>query len=146
MQKPQLAVIDGDGPAEDPFAELIDEMVERGVLTFDGGDAGDVPQQLPIRHRHQLQNPDFWFFAAGTVFIFLPFTSFIPFNAFEPLLAAGLFFNACGLIANLTRPLIGVMTLEERKHTTINIRLPSWGGWRMGWVPPRAPLVETIKW
>lgn len=147
MNKPQLAVNnDVDEAADDPFAELIAEMEERGLLTFDDGNDPPQVEQHPIRPRHQLQNPDFWFFTGGTVFIFLPFTSFIPFNAFEPLLAAGLFLNCCGLIANLTRPLIGVVTVEEKTTHTVHIRLPSWAGWRLGWVPPKAPLVESIKW
>lgn len=64
---------------------------------------GNSPPPTPIRYRHQFANFDFWFMFLSMCATFAIFTSFIPTNAFEPILAAAMFLQFCALIANLTR-------------------------------------------
>ncbi len=142
MSKPTLAV-DNEQIAHDPFAELLEVMQEQGMLSYgDDGPSNDVPP--PTYHRHPMLNPDFWFFAGGWVFTILPFTSFIPYNSFEPLLFAALILNSVGIACNLTRERQGIIVYEIRRRFAINVRLPRFLGF--GHMPTRRPLVEEVSW
>lgn len=137
--RPQLA-INNDLDPDDPFADLI-EAIQTNQLEF--GD-GPPEQQTPTYHRHQLLNPDFWFFAGAWFLLLLCFTSFFPRDVFEQLLFASLILMSAGIVCNLTREKQGIVVHENREHITINIKLPRWAGF--GYVPAHIPLVERVKW
>lgn len=127
------------------LSEDIAAILENWISENYGDGGGDFDSaQTPTYYRHQLLNPDFWFFSGGWTCILLIFTSFIPSNAFEPLLFAGFILTSLGLVANLTREKAGILLHETRKAYAINLRFPRWTGF--GYVPPSKPLVERIDW
>lgn len=135
----QLA-IDNDDPTPDPFADLLEELVESGALSFDGEDP-DEPITQPITYRHQLLHMDFWFLTGGLACQLAIMTSFIPLNAFEPLVVATIALLFMAVVSNLTREKQGIIIHELRRRYAVNFRWP-WNSW----VPPNAPLVERVKW
>lgn len=123
----------------DDLAEVFDAWMRQEYGDGDGQDSNP-----PIQTRHQLANPDFWFFAGSGLGIILIFTSFVPTNAFEPILFGALMLNAAGLVANLTREKQGLIIHVLNHHYAINLRLPRWLGF--GLVRPDRPLVERVVW
>lgn len=105
-----------------------------------GGGEPETPIDTPTHHRHQLMHMDFWFVTAALACQLLIMTSFIPTNAFEPLIVASIAFLFMAVVSNLTREKQGIVVHELRRHITINFSFPRWLGF--GLRPVRKPLVE----
>lgn len=131
-----------EAPMSEPQDIDIDEVLSYFRQQYGGGDDGpnQDPEPQPTHHRHQLMHMDFWFVTAALACQLLIMTSFIPTNAFEPLIVASIAFLFMAVVSNLTREKQGIVVHEIRRHVTINISLPRWMGW--GLRPVRKPLVE----
>lgn len=141
MQKPKLAV---DNSNLDISMDDIVAALEAYQTEYGGGDDGPDHDQSSIIPRHQLMHMDFWFITGALGCMLLIMTSFIPMNAFEPLVVAAIVLLFCAVVSNLTREKQGILVHEQRTQYIITIRMPRWMGF--GYVPANRPLVETVRW
>lgn len=119
----------------------IDEVLSYFRQQYGGDDDGPGAEpETPTHYRHQLLHMDFWFVTATLACQLLIMTSFIPTNAFEPLVVASIAFLFMAVVSNLTREKQGIITHELRRRITINVVLPRWLGF--GMTPVKKPLVE----
>lgn len=141
MQKPKLAV---DNTDVDISMDDIVAALEAYQTEYGGGNDGPNREPEHIVPRHQLMHMDFWFITGALGCMLLIMTSFIPMNAFEPLVVAAIVLLFCAVVSNLTREKQGILVHKNRTQHIITLRMPRWMGF--GYMPVDKPLYESIKW
>lgn len=137
MAKPELAVSNKDPEIVD-FAQVLEDFRKE---FGDEGPTEPTQIELPVKHRHQLMHMDFWFVTAALACQLLIMTSFMPIQAFEPLVVASIFFLFCAVVSNLTREKQGVVVVEFKNRLEVAFSGFSWP--KIGYVPAKAPVRDN---